>query len=75
MIRAHNPDSDVVVSAFLERNPELSSTEQCREPYWAKAARSPFDKSDVERGMTGSAATVRWSLRAVDGRPVRPATP
>jgi hypothetical protein len=29
MLRAHHPETDVIVSAFLEANPELASKEQC----------------------------------------------
>ena len=42
MIRAHDPETRVIVSAFLERNPELASKEQCRDLYWAKLQKSPF---------------------------------
>jgi hypothetical protein len=71
IIRASNRTTDVIVSAFLEPNPKLSSTEQCRDLYWAKAARSPLVLSGVTRRTHGAMAIVRGLLTSVEGRPVR----
>jgi hypothetical protein len=71
MFRAHHPGTHVIVSAFLERNPELSSKEQCRELYWAKLQRSPFTYSDVALSARGDMAFVRAMVREMEGLPVR----
>ena len=70
MFRAQNPDTRVIVSAFLERNPALASHAQCREVYWAKALRSPLPKSDLSQSATPDMAFVRWTTREFEGRPV-----
>jgi hypothetical protein len=71
MIRVHDPDTRVIVSAFLERNPELASKEQCRDLYWAKLQKSAFPYSDVTMPARGSMALVRAMIAEVQGRPVR----
>jgi hypothetical protein len=71
MIRAHDPDTGVIVSAFLERNPELASKEQCRDLYWAKLQKSPFTHTDVTMPARGSMAMVRAMISEAQGRPVR----
>jgi hypothetical protein len=71
MFRARDYETGVVVSAFLERNPELGSHAQCREHYWAKAQRSPIERSDVTRRSSASMEIVRWMQQESEGRPVR----
>lgn len=71
MIRVHDTETQVIVSAFLERNPELASKEACRDRYWAKLQRSPFPYSDVTMPARGSMALVRATIAEVQGRPVR----
>jgi hypothetical protein len=71
MIRAHDPETRVIVSAFLERNPELGSKEQCRDLYWAKLQKSPSTYSDVTMPARGAMALVRATIAEAGGRPVR----
>jgi hypothetical protein len=71
MIRAHDPESRVIVSAFLERNPELASKEQCRDLYWAKLQKSPNPYSDVTMPARGAMALVRGTVAEARGRQVR----
>ena len=71
MIRVHDPETRVIVSAFLERNPELASKEQCRDLYWAKLQKSPGTYSDVTMPARGSMALVRGTIAETMGRPVR----
>ncbi len=71
MFRAKDSETGVIVSAFLERNPELGSHAQCREHYWAKAQRNPLERSDVTHRSTESMEIVRWMLRQSQGRAVR----
>ena len=71
MFRAKDSETGVIVSAFLERNPELGSHAQCREHYWAKAQRNPLERSDVTHRSTESMEIVRWMLRQFQGRAVR----
>ena len=71
MVRAHDPDTHVIVSAFLERNPDLASKEQCRDLYWAKLQKSPFTYSDVTMPTRGSMALVRATVAESQGRPIR----
>jgi len=61
----------VIVSAFLERNPELGSKEQCRDFYWAKLQKSPNKYSDVTMPGRGAMALVRGMVAEAQGRPVR----
>jgi hypothetical protein len=71
MIRVHDAETRVIVSAFLERNPELASKEQCRDLYWAKLQKSPFAYSDVAMTSRGSMAIVRAMVAEMQGRSVR----
>ena len=71
MVRAHDPETHVIVSAFLERNPELGSKEQCRDLYWAKLQKSPNKYSDVTMPGRGAMALVRGMVAEAQGRPVR----
>jgi hypothetical protein len=71
MIRAHDPDTSVIVSAFLERNPELTAKEQCRDLYWAKSQKSPNAYSDVTMPVRGPMAFVRGFVAEAHGRRVR----
>ena len=59
-IMAFSRKTGVVVSVYLERNPEFESMEECRDHYWDKASRSPLPKSDIERHSTKSMALVHW---------------
>jgi hypothetical protein len=71
MIRVHDPRTGVIASAFLERNPELASKEQCRDLYWAKLQKSPFTYSDVTMPARGAMALVRVTIAEARGRQVR----
>jgi hypothetical protein len=71
MFRASHEETGVIVSAFLERNPDFTSKEQCRAHYWAKLQKSPFTHSDVSLVERGRMAFVRTMVREFQGRPVR----
>ena len=71
MFRASHPETRVVVSAFLERNPELSSKEQCRAHYTAKLLKGPFEHADVEQVGRGRMAIWRAMVPEFRGLPVR----
>ena len=71
MIRVHDPETRVTVSAFLERNPELASKEQCRDLYRAKLQKSPVAYSDVTMPARGSMALVRATVAEMRGQPIR----
>jgi len=62
MLEASNRQSRVIVSIFLERRPDLDSSEACKADYWAKALRSPLGKSQVEHGVLHSLQTVSWTF-------------
>jgi hypothetical protein len=67
MFRANDPDTGVVVSAFLERNPEFTSKEQCRAHYTAKLLKGPFVHSDVEQVTRGRMAIWRAMMQELRG--------
>ena len=71
MFRASHEETGVIVSAFLERNPDFTSKEQCRAHYAAKLQRSPLPYSDIEQAGRGRMAVWRGMVREVVDRPVR----
>ena len=67
MIRGASRKTDVVVSVFLERAPNLQSMEECKEYYWGQASRSPLPKSEIKHEVTGSMALVHWLVKEFQG--------
>jgi hypothetical protein len=69
MILASNRKTDLVVSVFLESDPEFTSKEQCKDHYWGLASQSPLPKSQVEHVSTESMAIVRFLVKEHEGIP------
>lgn len=73
MLSASNPQTGVLVSVFLERRPDLGSTDACKIEYWGKwreVAESELQMSDVRHTTSGRMATVHSMVREFEGVPV-----
>lgn len=67
MLRGASRKTEMIASVFLERNPELSSKEECKEHYWSKAMQGPFPKSNVEFISTETMEQVHHFVKEYKG--------
>ena len=67
---ASNPDSGIVISAFLERAPHTGNSKECRSYYWEKAKQSPFKKEDIKQYELNDFALVEYIVPEFQGMKV-----
>lgn len=57
-----NESTGVVVSAFIEASPESDSVRACKEQYWERMSRSPFQMADVREEARSDMLLVHWRI-------------
>jgi hypothetical protein len=67
MMRAGNERTHMIVSVFVEREPDLGNPKKCRDFYWAKDLQSPLPKSEIVLSEKDSMALVSWMVKEFQG--------
>ena len=71
MLYAQNPQALMLVAVFLERRPDLDSTDACKAEIWKKASETSLirSSSEVRHATFGPMATVHALVRKSRGGP------
>ncbi len=64
---ADNPESGVIVSAFLEKAPHNGDSKACRSYYWGKAKQSPFKKEAIKEYEQADFAFIEYTVPEYQG--------
>ena len=70
MLQAKNREQGVILSVFLEKEPQLRTADKCRAFYWAKDQASPIPKDNIRLWERGELRLVEWTLKEFKGRHV-----
>ena len=67
MLYAINPRTGIIISIFLEKAAFAGNNKVCREYYWARAQKSPFQKDDIKFSEAGNMALVEYITKMHQG--------
>ena len=67
---ADNPDSGVIISAFLEKAPHSGDSKECRSYYWERAKDSPLKKVGIRKYELSDFAVVEFFVPEYQGMEV-----
>jgi len=67
MLYATNSRTGIVISIFLEKAAFKGDSKACREYYWDKAKKSPFQKDNIRFSEIGEMAFVEYMVKTYQG--------
>lgn len=68
---AHNEETGMNMSAFLEKADHPGDAKECRAFYWEHAKKSPFKKDDFSMSESGGMAILQYLVKEFAGLEVR----
>ena len=71
MMGAENEQTGMLLSIFLEREPQAMDARACRDRYWRRALQSPLPKTAIRSWETDTMALGQYRVEAVGGVQVR----
>ena len=67
-MEAFHPETGVMLSLFVEREPTRRSTEECRDLYWNRTRRSPLPKRNVRTTERPPLSVMEYLVPSFQGR-------
>lgn len=67
-MQAFNKDTEIVISAFLEKADHAGDANECREFYWSKGKKSPIKKKDIKLKELNGVPVVEYTAVEYEGK-------